>query len=39
MDSQIARTSKGLIEYSSLGDVPELLLCHGTSGSSTVILR
>ncbi len=31
MDSQIAQTSKGPIEYTSLGDGPVVLVCHGTS--------
>jgi pimeloyl-ACP methyl ester carboxylesterase len=31
MESQIAKTSKGLIEYTSLGEGPTILVCHGTS--------
>ncbi len=31
MNSQIAQTSKGPVEYTLLGDGPVVLVCHGTS--------
>lgn len=31
MQSQIAMTSKGPVEYTSLGEGPPILVCHGTS--------
>jgi pimeloyl-ACP methyl ester carboxylesterase len=33
MKSQIARTSRGPIEYTLLGDGPPVLVCHGTSSN------
>jgi pimeloyl-ACP methyl ester carboxylesterase len=33
MDSQIAHTSKGLIEYTLLGSGQAVLVCHGTSSN------
>lgn len=33
MESHIARTSKGLIEYTFVGSGPVVLVCHGTSSS------
>jgi pimeloyl-ACP methyl ester carboxylesterase len=33
MNSQIAQTSKGIIEYTLLGKGPVVLVCHGTSSN------
>ena len=33
MNSQIAHTSKGSIEYTLLGNGPKVLVCHGTSSN------